>query len=208
MITTNTVLTKQQQAEISPDKAIELLKEGNSRFTSGNSIQRDVLMQAKDSANGQSPFAAVVGCIDSRAPIETLFDASVGDMFVARVAGNVINEDILGSLEYATAAVNTPLIVVLGHTSCGAVNAAIQNVQLGHVNGLTAKIQKAVVHTKMEHKEADEATVSAKTIEQNAHNGVEEIYMRSTIIRDLVHQGKVKIVPAVYHIDSGKVEFL
>ena len=135
-------ITKEMQEGISPDQAIEMLKEGNQRFLNKNEISRDLHAQVKATSGGQNPYAAVLSCIDSRVPVELAFDQGIGDIFSARVAGNIINEDILGSIEYACGVAGSKAILVLGHTKCGAVTAACQGVELGNITALLSKVKQ------------------------------------------------------------------
>ena len=188
-------ITKEMQEGISPDQAIEMLKEGNQRFLNKNEISRDLHAQVKATSGGQNPYAAVLSCIDSRVPVELAFDQGIGDIFSARVAGNIINEDILGSIEYACGVAGSKAILVLGHTKCGAVTAACQGVELGNITALLSKVKPAI-------KEVEEVTKS------NVQQSIVEIREKSTLLSDLEKEGKIKIVGAVYHVENGMVSFL
>jgi carbonic anhydrase len=205
---TSVVQTKQTQSSITPEHAITELREGNARFASGKSRHRDLVAQSKKSATGQYPFAAVLGCIDSRASNEIVFDQGIGDIFSARVAGNVLNDDMLGSLEFATAKAGAKAILVLGHTRCGAVGGACGNVHLGHVTGLVEKIKPAVRKAKLD----GQAQASGPAFEdlvsaENVKLVVSQIRSKSSLIRDLEKQHKLVVRGALYHLDTGKVEF-
>ena len=197
-------ITKEMQEGISPDQAIEMLKEGNQRFLNKNEISRDLHAQVKETSGGQNPYAAVLSCIDSRVPVELAFDQGIGDIFSARVAGNIINEDILGSIEYACGVAGSKAILVLGHTKCGAVTAACQGVELGNITALLSKVKPAI-------KEVEERTGEVEVEEvtkSNVQQSIVEIREKSTLLSDLEKKGKIKIVGAVYHVENGMVSFL
>ena len=197
-------ITKEMQEGISPDQAIEMLKEGNQRFLNKNEISRDLHAQVKETSGGQNPYAAVLSCIDSRVPVELAFDQGIGDIFSARVAGNIINEDILGSIEYACGVAGSKAILVLGHTKCGAVTAACQGVELGNITALLSKVKTAI-------KEVEERTGEIEVEEvtkSNVQQSIVEIREKSTLLSDLEKEGKIKIVGAVYHVENGMVSFL
>ncbi len=197
-------ITKEMQEGISPDQAIEMLKEGNQRFLSKNEISRDLHSQVKATSGGQNPYAVVLSCIDSRVPVELAFDQGIGDIFSARVAGNIINEDILGSMEYACGVAGSKAILVLGHTKCGAVTSACQGVELGNITALLSKVKPAIseVENRMGTIEVEEVTKS------NVHQSIKEIREKSTMLKDLESERKIKIVGAVYHVEDGKVTFI
>ena len=197
-------ITKEMQEGISPDQAIEMLKEGNQRFLNKNEISRDLHAQVKATSGGQNPYAAVLSCIDSRVPVELAFDQGIGDIFSARVAGNIINEDILGSIEYACGVAGSKAILVLGHTKCGAVTAACQGVELGNITALLSKVKPAI-------KEVEERTGEIEVEEvtkSNVQQSIVEIREKSTLLSDLEKEGKIKIVGAIYHVEDGRVTFL
>jgi carbonic anhydrase len=200
-----------KQDAMTPDKAVEKLKAGNQRFVEGASHNRDLNAQAQKTAAGQYPFAVVLSCLDSRSAPEIIFDQGVGDLFVARVAGNVINDDMLGSFEFATQVAGAKLIVVMGHSACGAVMGACDGVELGHLTGLLAKISPAVDATPVadgaERNSANAEFVEAVTI-ANAKMQAADILSRSSIIKAAVDAGEVKIVPAMHNLETGEVEFL
>jgi carbonic anhydrase len=199
------IQTQQSQAAMTPAAALERLKDGNRRFVANATKRRDWSAKVLATASGQYPFAAVLGCMDSRAPIEIVFDQGIGDVFGVRVAGNVVNDDELGSLEYAVK-VGTKLIVVLGHTGCGAVKGAIDGVQLGNLTGLLAKIRPAVGLAGCDNAK-DDACVT-KVAEMNVRQAVREIRDRSPYIRADLDAGKVILVGALYDVATGKVTFL
>ncbi len=197
-------ITKEIQDSISPERAIEMLKEGNQRFLENKEIQRDLHTQVKETSGGQHPYAVVLSCIDSRVPVELAFDQGIGDIFSARVAGNIINEDVLGSIEYACGVAGSKAILVLGHTKCGAVTAACKGVELGNITALLSKVKPAIkeVQDRTGGIEVEEVTKS------NVNQSIKEISEKSSLLADLVNEGKVKIVGAVYHVEDGTVTFL
>ena len=197
-------ITKEIQDGISPERAIEMLKEGNQRFLENKEIPRDLHTQVKESSGGQHPYAVVLSCIDSRVPVELAFDQGIGDIFSARVAGNIINEDVLGSIEYACGVAGSKAILVLGHTKCGAVTAACKGVELGNITALLSKVKPAIkeVQDRTGGIEVEEVTKS------NVNQSIKEITEKSSLLADLVNEGKVKIVGAVYHVEDGTVTFL
>ena len=197
-------ITKEIQDGISPDRAIEMLKEGNQRFLNKNESERDLHLQVNQTSGGQFPYAAVLSCIDSRVPVELTFDQGIGDIFSARVAGNIINEDILGSIEYACGVAGSKAILVLGHTKCGAVTAACQGVELGNITALLSKVKPAIkeVQERTGQLEVEEVTKS------NVNQSIQEIREKSALLGDLEKEGKIKIVGAVYHVEDGRVTFL
>jgi carbonic anhydrase len=202
------VYTRERQAEVTPEAAIELLKAGNARFVAGESVNCDLMAQARATADGQAPFAAVVGCLDSRGAPELVFDQRIGDIFVARIAGNFVNTDIIGSLEFATAAAGAKAIVVLAHTRCGAIQGAIDNVVLGNLTATLANITPAVAATPSngDRTSADAAFVEA-VADTNAALAVRTILSRSAVIRDLVDAGDLAVVAAKHDLATGKVTF-
>ncbi|KTD74273.1 carbonic anhydrase family protein [Legionella tucsonensis] len=202
-------LTQAKQQKITPKQALQRLKEGNQRFLTHTQITRDYLKQSYQSAYGQYPFAVVLNCMDSRSVPEFFFDQGLADLFTLRVAGNVLNEDILGSMEYATKVVGSRLIVVLAHTSCGAVAGACGDVQLGHLTEILDKI-KPVVQISMQEQGTKNCT-DPKLIDAiakaNALRVVREMQERSPILKDLISKKQVGIVAGLHDIKTGKVEF-
>lgn len=198
-----------RQAAITPDQAINELKEGNKRFLAGKSTKCDLLKNVADTAAKQTPIAVVVGCIDSRVPPELVFDQQIGDIFAARIAGNFINYDILGSVEYATKVAGAKAIIVLGHSSCGAIKGAIDNVKLGHITGLLDNVMPAVnaAHTSGEKSSHNHELVDEVT-EINVRQNVAKLLHYSPIIRELMAEGKLKIIGAVHDVHTGEVRFL
>ena len=197
-------ITKEIQDGISPDKAIEMLNEGNKRFLNNNAVNRDLQKQVESTSNGQFPYAVVLSCIDSRVPVELAFDQGIGDVFSARVAGNIINEDILGSMEFACGVAGSKAILVLGHTKCGAVTAACQGVELGNITALLSKVKPAIKEVQQRTGEIEVEEVTKSNVQQS----IFEIREKSTLLSDLEKEGKIKIVGAVYHVENGEVTFL
>jgi len=197
-------LTKEIQDSISPNKAVEMLKEGNQRFLDKNVQDRDLHIQVQNTSDGQFPYAVVLSCIDSRVPVELVFDQGVGDIFSARVAGNIINEDILGSIEYACGVAGSKAILVLGHTKCGAVTSACKGVELGNITALLSKVKPAIANVK----ERDGEVEVEEVTKANVHQSIKEIREKSSILADLETEGKIKIVGAVYHVEDGRVTYL
>jgi carbonic anhydrase len=202
---TPVVQTKESQSAMTPAKALDKLKAGNTRFRTGTSVERNLPAKVKATAAGQYPFAVVLSCMDSRVPVEAIFDQSIGDLFSIRVAGNVVNPDNLGSLEYAAKVIGVKLIVVLGHTSCGAVKGAIDNVKLGSLTELVAKIQPAVAASGSGTSK-DNAYVD-KVGEQNVRLAMKEIREKSPVIKEMLDSGAVGMVGAMYDLETGAVTF-
>ena len=197
-------LTKEIQDSISPNKAVEMLKEGNQRFLGKNVQDRDLHIQVQNTSDGQFPYAVVLSCIDSRVPVELVFDQGVGDIFSARVSGNIINEDILGSIEYACGVAGSKAILVLGHTKCGAVTSACKGVELGNITALLSKVKPAIANVQ----ERDGEVEVEEVTKANVHQSIKEIREKSSILADLETEGKIKIVGAVYHVEDGRVTYL
>jgi carbonic anhydrase len=202
-------LTREERDKLTPDQVIEMFKRGNERFRTGNMQARDYLAQKRATATGQYPAAAILSCIDSRAPAEIILDAGIGDTFSARIAGNIANDDLIGSLEFACAAAGAKLVLVMGHTACGAVKGAIDNVELGHLTGLLDKIKPSVAATTFAgaRTSKNDAFVDAVAT-TNVHRTVDEIRARSTVLAGLEKDGKIKIAASMYHLVGGRVEFL
>jgi len=205
-------LTKEAQAAISPDNAIDLLKEGNQRFVSNKRAGRDLLDQVGDTASGQYPFATILSCIDSRVSAELIFDQGVGDIFSARVAGNIVNEDLLGSIEFACKLAGTKVLVILGHTACGAVKGACDDAKLGNLTILLDKIKPAVNAIS---EPTDASLRNSKNIDfvnevavKNVLMTIENTKKMSPVLKEMEDNGEIKIVGAMYDIKNGKVSFL
>ncbi|NLN59329.1 MAG: carbonic anhydrase [Deltaproteobacteria bacterium] len=203
-------LTREVQASITPDKAIEMLRQGNQRFASGQTTGRDFLAQVKQTSGGQFPFAAIVSCLDSRVPPEIVFDRGIGDLFVARVAGNFVNDDILGSLEYAARVAGARLIVIMGHTECGAVKGACDSAQLGLLTATLANINPAVnsVQGNYEPRSSKNTDFVQAVAEKNVELTMGKLRDRSVVLRGMLDKGEIGMVGAMYDVSTGKVEFL
>lgn len=208
------ILTAEEQSKMSPDEIIGRLKKGNENFVSNNLTQRDHSSQRREAMIGQYPKAIVLSCVDSRVPVEDVFDLGIGDIFVARVAGNIENADIVGSMEFATAVAGSKVVIVMGHTACGAVKHAVDNtnaasMEMGSLQNLLDEIKPSVNAT------PKKGEVSSKNIEfltnvihKNAKITVDDIRKRSPKMAALEKEGKIKIVAAVYNMSTGKVEFI
>lgn len=203
-----TTFTKKMQDETKPSNALELLVQGNNRFMANTQVNRNLMDQASQTANGQFPFAVVLSCIDSRASVEHIFDQGIGDVFSIRVAGNVINEDVLGSMEFGCKAAGSKIIVVLGHSACGAVKGACDHVELGNLTALLNKIEPAVNDEKTETvRDSSNATFVAKVTEINIRKTVLEVLEKSPVLKEMVNKGEVGIVGANHDLASGKITF-
>ncbi len=203
------VLTQEEQAKLTPDAVIRLLKEGNRRFASGTLTQRNHSKQVRDAVSGQFPKAVILSCLDSRVPVEDVFDVGIGDVFVARVAGNIENTDILGSMEYACKLSGSKLVLVLGHEHCGAVKGAIDGLRLGNITPLLEKISPAVEHfTEYEDDKTSKNEAFVHMVaEQNVWDTMDNIRQHSPILREMENNGEIKIVGGLYNMQTGKVSF-
>lgn len=202
------VQTKESQAALTPAQAFDKLKAGNERFVAGQPVKRDLAAQRSTTAAGQFPYAVVLSCLDSRTSTEQVFDQGIGDVFNARVAGNILNDDILGSMEFACKAAGAKLIAVVGHTKCGAVKGACAKVELGNLTGLLNKIQPAVSSVSLHAGEKPtDAQVDAVAI-ANVKLVMQQINERSPILADMAKQGQIKIVGGMYDLETGVVKFL
>jgi carbonic anhydrase len=203
------VLTEDERNALSPDDVLNAFKEGNNRFINNDLTARDHSEQVRKSATGQFPKAVVLSCLDSRVPVEDVFDRGIGDIFVGRVAGNFVNEDLLGSMEFGCKVAGSKLILVLGHEHCGAVKAAIDDVKLGNITAMLTKIRPAVdkVEYEGERTSKNEEFV-AKVCKSNVLNTIEQIRANSPILNEMEESGQIKIVGGVYDMDSGIVDFL
>ncbi len=201
-------LNKELQQQITPRHALELLQEGNKRFIQNVKLDRNLLEQVNDTRDGQWPFAVVLSCIDSRTSAELIFDQGIGDIFNARIAGNIVNDDILGSMEFACKVAGSKLIMVLGHTNCGAVKGACDHVEMGHLSALLHKIEPAVQSetTVQENRTSANKDFVERVAKLNVEKGVQEILERSNILREMVEDGKVGICGAMYDVRTGNVE--
>jgi carbonic anhydrase len=202
-------LTKEMQNAISPTMALNLLKDGNKRFVNNLKINRNLLQQANDTSDGQHPFAVILSCIDSRTSAELIFDQGLGDIFSVRIAGNIVNEDILGSMEFGCKVAGAKIIVVLGHTKCGAVKGACDNVALGNLTGLIEKIKPAVDQemSTTDNRNSSNSTFVENVAELNVSLSVKNILLKSPIIAEMVKNEEITIVGGVHDISSGEVKF-
>ncbi len=204
-------MNQQSQSQTTPDQALEKLLEGNKRFVSGSFAARDYSEQVNVTQNGQFPFAVVLSCVDSRVPAETVFDQGIGDIFSARVAGNVLNEDVLGSIEFACKLAGSKLIVVLGHTSCGAVKGACNKAEMGYLTQLLAKIEPAIDSVPTEPNQTrDSSNIDFvnRVSQKNVALVCDEITTKSDVLSAMVQQGDIKIVGAMYDVRSGAVHLV
>lgn len=204
------VMTKEQQEALTPDQVLNEFIDGNKRFNTGNSIPRDLSMQARKSAPGQYPKAVVLSCLDSRVPVEDVFDQGLGDIFVGRVAGNFVNEDLLGSMEFACKVAGAKLIVVMGHQHCGAVKGAIDDVKLGNITAMLAKIKPAVEMSKdfPGEKNSKNNEFVKHVSENNVKYAIQQIREKSPILKEMEDKGKIKIVGAFYRLTDGTLQFV
>jgi carbonic anhydrase len=200
---------KELQQQITPLEALNILKEGNERFVKNLKVNRNLLQQVNDTTHGQWPFAVVLSCIDSRTSAELIFDQGLGDIFSIRIAGNVINEDILGSMEFGCKIAGAKIIVVLGHTKCGAIHGACDQLRLGNLTTLLNKITPAIVEEK--NTRVNRTSANAEFVQNvtqiNVQRNVRLITQQSAIIHQMVHQGEIGIIGAMYNVATGKVEF-
>jgi carbonic anhydrase len=202
-------LTKEMQAHLTPAKALELLKDGNKRFVSNLKINRNLLQQVNETAEGQHPFAFILSCIDSRTSAELIFDQGLGDIFSCRIAGNILNSDILGSMEFACQIAGSKIIVVLGHTKCGAIKGACDGVEMGNLTTLLAKVKPAIntLNQGFENLIADKAEFVERVSKSNVRLVLQEIPARSPIVAQLLERGEVALVGGMYDVETGRVEF-
>lgn len=202
-------LTKEMQAAITPTMALELLKEGNKRFMSNLKVNRNLLQQANETSDGQHPFAIILSCIDSRTSAELIFDQGLGDIFSIRIAGNILNEDILGSMEFGCKVAGSKFIVVLGHTKCGAVKGACDHVEMGNLTALLTKIRPAVEDelSTSENRNSSNPEFVEKVAYINVKRTVESIKQRSTILSEMINKGEIGIIGGMHDISNGEVVF-
>jgi len=202
-------LTKELQAAITPEIALDLLKEGNHRFMSNLQSNRNLLEQANETSDGQHPFAVILSCIDSRTSAELIFDQGLGDIFSIRIAGNILNEDILGSMEFACKVAGSKIIAVLGHTRCGAIKGACDHVEMGNLTALLSKIQPAFYDEKTEtqNRNSSNDTFVEKVSVINVKRTVNGILERSPILKEMIQKGEIKLVGGTHEISTGEVTF-
>lgn len=199
--------TKETQENLTPDQALEILKHGNERFAKNLKTQRDLYAQVIETSLGQFPFAVILSCIDARVPAELIFDQGIGDIFSVRVAGNIVNEDILGSIEYGCNVAGAKIVIVLGHTKCGAVTAACKDVELGNITLLLNKIKPAVNAIKKGNNTLDDDAIESVAIE-NIRHSINRIKNESPILAEMAQSGRIKIVAASYNVANGVVSYL
>ena len=202
-------LTKEMQMSLTPAKAIDLLKEGNKRFVNNLKVNRNLLQQVNETSGGQYPLAVVLSCIDSRTSAELIFDQGLGDIFSVRIAGNIINEDILGSMEFACKVAGAKALVVLGHSKCGAVKGACDHVELGNLTNLLSKLQPAVYAEKTV--TTDRTSANDEFVEKvatlNVKMAMHQIHDKSTILNDMILKGEIAIIGGMYNVETGVVDF-
>lgn len=207
----NNTHTKESQAAVSSEMALQLLKDGNKRFIDKATISRSFDKQIELTASGQYPFAAVVSCIDSRIPTEIVFDQGIGDIFNARIAGNFVNEDILGSLEFACKIAGSKLIVIMGHTSCGAVKGACDHAELGNLTAMLDKIKPALERVKTEEgvdRSSSNIDFVNQVAVQNVHLTIAKLKQDSSVLNEMIANGEIQVVAAMYDVASGEVSFI
>lgn len=202
-------LNKELQASITPRKALEILREGNNRFINNLKAHRDLLEQVNETRDGQWPFATILSCIDSRTSAELIFDQGLGDVFSVRIAGNIVNTDILGSMEFACKVAGSKLIVVLGHSKCGAVKGACDHIEMGNLTELLSKIQPAVYQetSTTSDRNASNAIFVENVAEINVKRSVKNIIERSNVLEQMLQNGQIGIVGAMHNIETGEVTF-
>ncbi len=202
-------LTKEMQAAITPSKALDILKEGNKRFVNNLKINRNLLQQVNETSDGQNPFAVILSCIDSRTSVELIFDQGLGDVFSARIAGNIVNDDILGSMEFACKVAGAKVVVVLGHTKCGAIKGACDGVEMGNLTTLLSKIKPSVEaeKTTIENRNSSNAAFVENVAVINVKSTVELIKAKSPILNEMIEKGEIGIVGGTHNITTGEVVF-
>lgn len=201
--------SKETQSSLTPELALQILKEGNDRFIMNLKANRNLLQQVNETSAGQFPFATILSCIDSRTSAELIFDQGLGDIFSIRIAGNILNEDILGSMEFGTKVVGTKVILVLGHTKCGAIVGACNHIEMGNLTKLLNKIQPAIVAEKniKDNRTGSNIEFVNNVTELNVHLTIDRIRRESPIIAELEQNGQIKIVGGMYDVETGKVNF-
>ena len=202
--------TKETQSTVTPAKALQFLREGNYRFVNNLKSNRNLLQQVNETSEGQFPFATILSCIDSRTSAELIFDQGLGDIFSIRIAGAVVNNDILGSMEFACKAAGSKIIVVLGHTKCGAIKGACDNVQMGNLSTLLNKIQPSIYfeRTTKENRNSTNSEFVENVAKIQVKRSVEAIVERSVVLREMIEQEQIAIIGAVYDVQTGDVEFM
>jgi len=200
-------LDKIAQNEITPQQGVELLKKGNQRFMANLKINRNLLNQMNETSESQHPFAVVISCMDSRTSAELIFDQGLGDIFSIRIAGNIINEDILGSTEFGCRVVGAKVVLVLGHSGCGAIAGAVNDVDLGHLKFITKKIQRCIPALREKYPHTTNQDLCSHVTRENIGLGINDLTSKSPILAEMVKKGEIKIVGGAYDITSGSVDF-
>jgi carbonic anhydrase len=200
---------KESQATITASEALQILEEGNKRFVNNLKYNRNLLQQVNETRDGQWPFAVILSCIDSRTSAELIFDQGLGDIFSVRIAGNIVNEDILGSMEFACKVAGSKFIVVLGHTKCGAVKGACDHVEMGNLTALLSKLQPAVKDETMtkQNRNSNNPEFVENVAAINVHRAINDIMQRSAILNDMIEKGEIGICGAMYDVETGIVDF-
>lgn len=201
-------LTKELQNQITPTDAVEILKAGNERFVNNLKVNRNLLQQVNETSEGQHPFAVIISCMDSRTTPELIFDQGLGDVFSIRIAGNVISEEILGSAEFGCKVAGAKAVIVLGHTGCGAVKGAIDDVDLGHLHFVTSKIKRCIPELRTRHPTATPGDLCQSVTEQNVLQGIRDLHSSSHILSAMAHKGEIRITGGIYDISTGRVNFI
>lgn len=201
--------TKESQSKMTPKSSLQMLKDGNDRFVSGKCFERDLAKQVKETAKGQYPFATILSCIDSRVSSELVFDQGIGDVFNARIAGNIVDEDVIGSLEFATKIMGSKVILILGHTNCGAIKGACDDVHMGNLTALLSKIKPSVDAVSSDN--ADRTSKNndfvEKVAKENVILAIKNLTVNSQVLKEMVEKGEITIIGGMYDIDTGKVTF-
>lgn len=201
--------TQESQASMTPAKALQFLKEGNNRFLNNLKINRNLLQQMAETSSGQFPFAVILSCIDSRSPAELIFDQGLGDIFSIRIAGNILNEDILGSMEFACKVSGSKLIMVLGHTNCGAIRGACDNVEMGNLTALLGKIKPSVDAEKtiLINRDSSNSKFVERVTGINVKNTIKQIFEKSPLLKEMTEKKQIDIAGGMYNVETGKVNF-
>ena len=202
-------LTKEMQESLTPEKSLQLLKDGNARFVNNLKVNRNLLQQVNDTSDGQHPFAFILSCIDSRTSAELIFDQGLGDVFSCRIAGNILNEDILGSMEFACKVAGSKIVVVLGHSKCGAIKGACDDVKLGNLSALLSKVKPAIEaeHTTKGNRNAKNAEFVEHVADLNVRLTLKQISRESPVIAEMVEKGEIAIIGGMYDVETGVVDF-
>jgi len=200
--------TKEFQENLTPELAYEVLVEGNKRFISNLKVNRNLLQQLNDTQHAQYPFAVALSCMDSRTSVELIFDQGLGEIFSIRIAGNIVNDDIVGSMEYACGVAGSKLIVVLGHSNCGAIKGACDHVEMGKLTGLLDKIKPSIEKTGLYNADTFHSNYTEKVAYANVMHSMDEILERSSILRSLYRDGKIGVVGGMYSVENGRVHFM